>query len=98
MWFLLLRDENRDAAVFRATFSRVVVRDRMLIAVPFGLHPTGIYAEPLQLVAHRLGSSLRELLVDVGVTRVVGIPADLHMGSRICLEDHRDIPQLVAGI
>src|SRR5262245_5868657 len=58
MRFLFLGNENRDATVFRATLSRVVVRDRMLIAIPFRFNPAGIDSEPAQCIANSLGSCL----------------------------------------
>src|SRR5689334_19515107 len=64
---LFLRDENGDAAVFRATVSRVVVGNRVLVAISFRFNATGIDPLFLQLVANRLGSRLRELLIGVGI-------------------------------
>jgi catechol 2,3-dioxygenase-like lactoylglutathione lyase family enzyme len=52
------RDTDGDAPVLRAALSRVVVRDRMLAAVPFRGKPARIDAHPLQLVPDRLGPHL----------------------------------------
>src|SRR5436305_15168509 len=71
------------ATILGATFGRVVAGDRPRLAVSARGDAARLDALLEQVVAHRLGAALGELLVVRGAADRVGVPFDDHVEARI---------------
>src|SRR5438552_3302924 len=80
-------DVDLDAAVGRAAAFRVVARHRLALALAEGREPQRADVPGLEVLRHRHGAPLRELLVVLVRAHVVGMPDDRQRGLAVA-HDH----------
>src|SRR5436190_18000425 len=80
-------DVDLDAAIGRAAAFRVVARHRLALALAEGREPQRADVPGLEVLRHRHGAPLRELLVVLVGAHVVGVPDDRQRGLPVA-HDH----------